>query len=104
MEKSNYERRFFERYPYKGTLSYMRMGDATSLPDTSYSNAEILNISSGGLGLKVNQPNLNEGTLLIVKIQLPDISATIPVIARVQWISEMGENNHQAGIKFILGN
>ncbi len=104
MEKSFYEKRVFERFPYKGTLSYLRMGDATNLPDISYSTAEIFDICNGGLGVRFNQSTLNEGTLLIIKIQLPNIPASIPAIGRVQWVKEIGVKNYQAGIKFVLGN
>lgn len=104
MEKNYYERRFNERFHYEGKASYMRMGDASNLPDTSYSTAEIVDISSGGSRLRLNQLMLKEGTLLITKVSLPGISATMPVIAKVQWVREESEKNYQAGIKFVLGN
>lgn len=106
MEKKYYERRINDRFYYEGNASYMRMGDTASLPDTSYSTAEILDISSGGVRLKLNNnPTLNEGTLLIAKIPLHGITTTMPVLARVQWVSEEKEKAaYQAGIKFLMGN
>ncbi len=104
MEKKNHEKRIHNRYLFDGTLSYMRMGDMHKLPDTDYSVAEIADISSGGLRLKLNQPMLNEGSLLITKFPVSGTSATIPVIARVQWINKESENSFQAGIKFIIEN
>lgn len=104
MEKTNYEKRIHDRFPYEGYANYMRMGDISNLPDTSYSMADILDISSGGLRLRHNQLMLNEGMLLITKVPLPGMSAAIPVLGRVQWVSEESERTYQAGIKFLIGN
>ncbi len=106
MEKNYYEKRINERFHYEGNASYMRMGDTSSLPDTSYSMAEIIDISSGGVRLRLkNNLMLNEGTLLIAKVPIHGIAATMPTIARVQWVSEEKEKvAYQAGIKFLMGN
>lgn len=104
MEKNNYEKRINDRFPYEGYISYMRMGDISNLPDTSYSMAEVLDISSGGLRLRHNQSMLNEGMLLITKVPLPGVPAMIPVLGRVQWVIEENERTYQAGIKFLIGN
>lgn len=105
MEKNNNEKRIYNRFPYEGSMRYMRMGDMSNLPDTSYSTADVLDISSGGVRLRLNQIGLNEGTLLITKVPLRGMSVTMPVLARVQWVSEENETTtYQAGIKFLLEN
>jgi len=98
------EKRLYERFPLTSYASYMRMGDSANLPDMSYSMAEILDISNGGLRMRLPQLMIIEGTLLITRVPLPGVSATIPVIARVQWVMEESERTCQAGLKFLLGN
>ncbi len=98
------EKRMQPRFLYKSYASYMKMGDVCNLPDLCYSMAEILDISGGGLRLRLPQPLVNEETLMITKIPLSGISATLPVFVKVQWVKAESENTCIAGLQFVLGN
>ena len=98
------ERRMQVRFPYKNQGSFIRLGDIKTPPDTSYSVAEIIDISAGGAKLRLPSQDIKEETLMITKIGLPGISASLPVLTKVQWIEKESEKTCIAGIKFILGN
>lgn len=66
--------------------------------------AEILDISSGGVKLRLPLTEIHEEILMIAKVPLPNISASLPVLAKVQWVKNESECTCIAGIKFMLGN
>jgi hypothetical protein len=103
MEQTS-ERRMQQRFPYKSYASYMKLGDARNLPDIYYTMAEVIDICGGGVRLRLPQPTINDGTLMITKIPLTGISASLPVLSKVQWVAEETKDTCIVGIKFVLGN
>ncbi len=103
MEKLS-ERRMQQRFSYKSYASFMKLGDTHNLPDMHYTMAEIIDVSGGGARLRLPLSTVNEEILMITKFPLPGISASLPVLTKVQWVKDESENTCIAGIKFILGN
>lgn len=103
MEEAS-ERRIQQRFPYKSYASYMKLGDASNLPDMHYSMAEVIDISGGGAKLRLPVSSINIETMMITRIPLLGISASLPVLTKVQWVKDESENTCIVGIKFVLGN
>ncbi|MCX7913617.1 MAG: PilZ domain-containing protein [Thermodesulfovibrionales bacterium] len=100
---SKEERRKHVRVPYYHTLQYKPQG-ITNLPEKFLRNADILDISSGGIRIRTIslETNFEVGSILFLNLPMPKMPVTIPTLGKVKWIKLEGVKTRHVGIEFIL--
>ncbi len=97
------ERRQHKRIPYINTLTYKIVGTFTPLPEKFLRNADIIDISSGGIRIRTLsvETNFELNSLIFLNIPMPNMPVTIPAMGKVKWIKLEKFNTRQIGIEFI---
>jgi hypothetical protein len=96
------EKRSFQRFPYGCPMNFMAMGQTVSLPDTDYASGEIINISDGGMKIKVEGRAFEGGRVLLVRVPIKGIKSSVPTLAKVQWAISEETGVYEAGLKFVV--
>lgn len=98
------ERRHHRRVPYLNSLSFKLCG--RSLPEKFLKQADILDISSGGLRIRMVslETNFEIDSLIFLNIPLPRMPITIPALGKIKWIVLDDHKTRQAGIQFIISD
>lgn len=100
MEGQASEYRVNNRFDYRHPLTCLIMGDMARLPEKVALQASIMDISSGGLGIYVEN-ELTQGAVMLVRIPVAGTEANVPTLAAVQW-SKPNCNGYHAGLKFVM--
>lgn len=100
MERQSFENRDYNRFDYKHPLTCLIMGDMARLPEKASLQARIMDISSSGLGIYVEN-ELTQGAVMLVRIPVAGTEANVPTLAAVQW-SKPNCNGYHAGLKFVM--
>lgn len=97
------EKRKNKRIPYINTLTYKISGKLTPLPDKFLRNADIIDISSGGIRIRTLsiETNFEIGSILFLNIPMPKMPVIIPTLGKVKWIKLDNLKTRQVGIEFI---
>lgn len=98
------ERRVFPRVSFNVEVNYKIQSSLKEIPD---SMADSKNISEGGVCF-VAFERLNPGTILNLRLLLPDSKQLIYVTGRVVWVEEFTVGNlnsskaYETGIEFVF--
>lgn len=97
------ERREHKRIPYINSLTFKLSGSTLSLPQRFLKNADILDISNGGVKIRTMsmETNFEIGSIVFLNIPLPKMPVVVPTIGKVKWIKLDNLKTRQAGIEFI---
>ncbi len=96
------EKRVSVRYPYTRPVSYMAMGKSGRPPDKVAVHGEIVDLSNGGMRIRMERQALEEGAVLQVWFPISEPPVTIPVLAQVRWVREEIHGNYQVGLRFMI--
>lgn len=97
------ERREHTRCVYANSLTFKLCGSALSLPERFLKNADILDISSGGMKIRTIslETNFDIDSILFLNIPMPRMPVTIPTLGKIKWIMLENLKTRQMGIQFI---
>ncbi|MBI2471516.1 MAG: PilZ domain-containing protein [Planctomycetes bacterium] len=106
MKKHEDEKRRNKRisYPQPASTSFIVMGDFIHPPNTYDVKGEILDVSNGGMKIRVDGNPPEKGSVLRVLVPVhvaPDVQAVIPVLTQVRWVKGSSNEDHQVGIRFM---
>ena len=96
------ERRLSQRFSYKHPVRYMAMGDPMRPPDEVPREADVVDLSDGGIRIKTTRPGLEKGLILKVRLPVSKVEASVPVLAEVRWMEEKRTGAFQAGLMFMV--
>ena len=91
------------RIPYIHPLSYKVIGQFLHISSEVAFQGTILNISGGGVRIRINTQPCQQEMMIRAWIPLPQRSFTVPVIAVMRWVKD--ENNEEVydiGFEFVL--
>ena len=89
------KKRSCKRFGIPGTvLYYKKKPQFFGKGEYSDDYYPVINMSKGGAGFLCNE-RFKAGTLLIIKIKVPGISAEPEIIAEVKWISKNPEQSYR---------
>ncbi len=97
------ERRQYNRIPYINSLTFKLSGSTLTLPEKFLKNADILDISNGGVKIRTMsmETNFEIGSIVFINIPLPKMPVMIPTLGKVKWIKLDNLKTRQVGIEFI---
>lgn len=97
------ERREHKRILYANSLTFKLCGSNLSLPERFLKNADIMDISSGGVKIRTIslETNFDIDSVVFLNIPLPKMPITIPTLGKVKWIILENLKTRQVGIQFI---
>ncbi len=100
------EKRRHVRVPYYHSLQYGMHSLTFSLPQKFLRNADILDISSGGVRIRTIslETNFEIGSILFLNIPIPRMPIIIPTLGKVRWIKLDNNKTRQIGIEFTMSN
>lgn len=107
MKKLTEEKRMSVRIPYASPTSYRAMGSLVCPPSAVDVQGEILDISDGGLRIRVDGQAIEPGTILCIRVPVnakskSKTSITFPVLAEVRWVRKAALKDRQVGVRFIV--
>lgn len=96
------ERRGESRFPYCRAFRYVATGE----PRRSFSHrvvsGEILDLSNGGMKIRLKRRALlADGAVVVARIPLRNIKATVPTVAVVRWTKAL-DSGLLAGLRFVM--
>lgn len=102
MSSRHDERRRGVRISYARSMSYIAMGQAGRIPHHDTLLGEIVDLSNGGMRIRIGPQTLEEGTVVRAEIPVAESAIAVPVLSQVLWIREEKPGNYQAGLRFVL--
>jgi hypothetical protein len=96
------EKRTSERFSYSKTVTYKALGIAGSPPEKVPVQVKSVNVSSGGMRIRMNKRLLTEGSIIQMNLPVPQLNISIPVLTEVKWIKEKKLNLYYIGLQFLL--
>ncbi len=96
------EKRASERFSYSKTITYKALGVVGHPPETIPIRVKSLDLSSGGISIRMNRPLLTEGLIVQLNVPVTQLNISIPVLTEVKWVSEKKPNVYHIGLQFLL--
>lgn len=91
-----------ERYQFICPISFITLGDMRYPPYEVSKEAEIVDISNGGMKIRLRGSLLKEGAMIQVRIPLSEFEVHVPVLTEVRWVrEEAGDNAQIGGLRFL---
>jgi hypothetical protein len=91
-----------ERFPCKSPKCFVSLNTLGKELDKDAFSGQIMNLSLGGMGLRLTVQTLEEGVILLIKMPLSLAPVTVPSIAQVKWIKEEKPGTFQAGLQYLI--
>jgi hypothetical protein len=95
-------RRGEPRFLYTHYISCIRIGKGGHPPDEVPHKGEILDLSDGGMKIRIKERALGENNMLQVRIPVSEIPVTIPALTKVVWVREKGALVYDVGLRFVI--
>ena len=100
MKKDN--KRAVIRFPYTSAVMYITLNYAAPSANKAETAAQIVDLSDSGMRMLIHGGTLKEGNMLRVRIQVPDIQASVPTLAEVIWTKKQNAKAYHAGLRFVV--
>jgi c-di-GMP-binding flagellar brake protein YcgR len=94
--------RLSERFPYTYPVSFITLGDINYPPNDVATEAETMDISNGGMKIRVKGRSLKQGAMIQVRIPVSELKVTVPVLTEVRWVRDDMPKNYQIGLRFLV--
>jgi c-di-GMP-binding flagellar brake protein YcgR len=95
--------RRYERFQFICPVSFITLGTMRYPPYDVSKEAEIVDISNGGMKIRLKGSLLKEGAMIQVRIPVSEFEVTVPVLTEVRWVREELQDNYQVGGLRFLG-
>lgn len=96
------ERRKEGRVSYTHLSSYFPMGQAGRSTGFQNIRCNILNLSSTGMRIRVEDLSLEEGMVLRAQIPVTNSDILLPVLSQVIWFKGKKSGSCEVGLRFLL--
>ncbi len=101
MDRQAEDMRLHVRFPFRTRVSYTVMGDNFHLPGMFPAEAETVDSSECGLGICLEDIAVDAGSMLVLRIRVSGFLTTVPVLAKVRWVTENEHGVCRAGLEFL---
>jgi len=91
-----------ERFQYICPVSFITLGDLNYPPHDADMEAETLDISNGGMKIRLKGKPLKEGAMIQIRIPVSELNVAVPVFTEVRWVREEVPDNYQIGLRFLV--
>lgn len=95
------DNRLYCRYPYQAPLRYAGIGPTGPYDANSFAPCSAVDVSEGGIGVHLTAACLQRGAVITVRMPVPDLKVTVPVLSEVRWVDEVTPGEYHAGLRFI---
>jgi hypothetical protein len=97
------ERRQTKRLPFSCPVSIMTFADAKGPANEFFARGEVINISSGGMHIRIKNHVIKKGTALRIMIPiLSDFQVTVPVLSEARWTRKDSPDSFRIGVRFLI--
>ena len=91
-----------KRYQFICPISFVTLGDLNFPPYDVATEAEIVDISNGGMKIRLKGRLLKEGAMIQVRIPVSEFEVAVPVLTEVRWVREDVQDSYQVGgLRFL---
>ena len=102
MSRQGKQSRLDVRFPFRTTVSYRVLGEDFRPPWDFKEEGEMIDLSNHGARIFFRRMKVKVGFMLILRIPVLEISATVPTLAQVKWVKENVPGVWHAGLSFML--
>jgi hypothetical protein len=102
MDRQAENKRLHVRFSFRKRVSYTVMGGDFHLPSKFPAQAETVDLSRCGLRICLQDPAVDVGFVLIVRVPVSGVRTVVPILAEVKWVTEDKHGPWHAGLEFIL--
>jgi hypothetical protein len=97
------ERRHTERFPFSCPVSVMTFVNANDPVNEFFAHGEMINISRGGMHIRIKNHVIKKGTALRIMIpMLSEFQVTVPVLSEARWIKKDSPDSYRIGVRFLI--
>jgi c-di-GMP-binding flagellar brake protein YcgR len=96
------EKRASERLTYISPVSFIALGDKKYPPNNVSTLCETVDISNGGMRIRIKERLFKEGSVIKVLMPVHELKVTVPVLTEVRWVREEMPENYQIGLRFLV--
>jgi len=96
------EKRATKRFKHKRSIPYIDMGEMGRYPEEVSGNIELVDLSDGGMKLRVEGLFPIEGAIVQMRIPINGILVTLPVFAQIKWAKKVQSKLYNVGLKFLV--
>jgi c-di-GMP-binding flagellar brake protein YcgR len=96
------EKRATKRFMLKRSISYLDMGEIGRYPEEVSCNIELVDISDGGMKIRVEGLFPIEGDIVQMRIPIDGILVTLPVFAQIKWAKKVQSKLYNVGLQFLF--
>jgi hypothetical protein len=96
------EKRSWKRFRHKRSIPYVNMGEAGLYPEHASGNIELLDLSDGGMRLRIEGLFPIEGAIVQIRIPINGKLIALPVFAQIRWAKKVQSTRYYVGLQFLL--
>ncbi len=96
------EKRGSVRITYVRPVIYNALGQSGHPPNHDTFLGEGLDLSNGGMRIRMEGRVLPEGSVVRARIAVSEPGVTVPVLTQVRWVKEEQPGAYQIGLRFVL--
>ena len=97
------EKRQTKRFPFSCPVSVMTFMYATGPVNEFFASGEMIDISRGGMHIRIKNHVIEKGTALRIMIpMLPDFQVTVPVLSEAMWTRKDSPDSFRIGVRFLI--
>jgi len=96
------EKRASKRFMHNRAIPYVDMGDVGRYPEEISGNIELIDLSEGGIRLRVEGLFPIEGAIVQIRIPINGELVTLPVFAQIKWAKKFQSKRYHVGLQFLV--
>ena len=97
------EKRQTKRFPFSCPVSVMTFLNANDSVNEVFSRGEMIDISRGGMHIRLKNHVIEKGTALRIMIPiLSDVQVTVPVLSEAMWTRKDSPDSFRIGVRFLI--
>lgn len=95
------KKRSSKRFVYRRPIPFINMGEGEGHREGASGNIELVDLSDGGMKLRVEGPLPVEGSIVQLRIPISGITVALPVIAQIKWARKVQSKLYNVGLQFL---
>ncbi len=98
----SHQKRLSHRIPFKRSMRFKVLGNATHPPGKTAIKGEILDVSDEGMKIREEGRSLQDGFMVVIRVPITETETTVPAMAQVRWVKPSNPGFYEAGLMFMV--
>lgn len=95
------DKRASKRFDHRRSIPFVDMGDMGRYPEEISGAIQLLDLSYGGMKLRIEGLFPIEGSIIQIRIPINGNLIAVPVFAQIKWAKKVQPKRYHVGLEFL---